>query len=135
MLSDREELQRVYALPVRRDGEVQVRLLSDLCKRAGPDSADDIARLHRVVDGDGGLGREIGVDGLRAVAVHTKNGKLCICISNPCAAEVVFENGLPKTGEDGHGFGAKSIQRVVDKSGGVCRFRAENGVFEFTAVL
>ncbi len=47
----------------------------------------------------------------------------------------VFENGLPKTGEDGHGFGAKSVQRVVDKSGGVCRFCAENGVFEFTAVL
>ena len=70
-----------------------------------------------------------------SVSVHTKNGKLCICISNPCTEEIIFENGLPKTGEDGHGFGAKSIQRVVDKSGGVCRFRAENGVFEFTAVL
>lgn len=73
-----------------------------------------------------------GMERYISVAVHTKNGKLCICISNPCAAEVVFENGLPKTGEDGHGFGAKSVQRVVDKSGGVCRFCAENGAFYFT---
>lgn len=76
-----------------------------------------------------------GMEKYISISIHTKSGKLCVCIKNPCASSVIFEDGLPKADSDAHGFGTKSMRRVVDKFGGVCRFRVENGVFEFSAVI
>lgn len=68
-----------------------------------------------------------------AVRIYSKNHKLCIDIRNSYHVEPVFEQGLPVSREEGHGFGTRSMAHVIGKYHGVCRFSAKDGVFSFQA--
>ena len=65
--------------------------------------------------------------------VYAKNNKLCIDIRNRYQTEPVFGEGVPVSGERGHGFGVKSMVHIVEKYGGICRFAVEDGWFLFQA--
>lgn len=59
---------------------------------------------------------------------HERMGKITLQVTNPCG-EVRFENGLPVSGEPGHGIGVQSICAIVERYGGAYSFRAEDGQF------
>lgn len=65
--------------------------------------------------------------------IYSKNSKLCIDIRNRYHSEPVFSDGIPVSNEQGHGFGTKSMARIVEKRGGVFRFSVEGGWFIFQA--
>ena len=58
-----------------------------------------------------------------------QSGKIFLQIINPVQGEVRFEKGLPVSGRPGHGIGVQSIRAIVERYGGGCTFRAENGQF------
>lgn len=70
-----------------------------------------------------------------AMRIYSRNSKLCVDIRNSYHAEPVFEQGLPVSREDDHGFGVKSMAHVIEKYHGVCRFSAKDGVFVFQATV
>ncbi|MDF2654909.1 MAG: histidine kinase [Bacillota bacterium] len=65
--------------------------------------------------------------------VYSKNNKLCIDIRNRYHAEPIFDQGLPVSKEQGHGFGTKSMAHIVEKHGGIYQFSVQDGWFIFQA--
>lgn len=65
--------------------------------------------------------------------VYSKNNKLCIDIRNSYQIEPSFQQGLPVSKKQGHGFGTKSIVHIVEKHGGVYQFLVKDGWFIFQA--
>ncbi|MCL1812513.1 MAG: ATP-binding protein [Treponema sp.] len=65
--------------------------------------------------------------------VYSRDNKLCIDIRNRYQKEPVFDQSLPVSTEQGHGFGVKSMARIVEKHGGVYQFSVEDGWFIFQA--
>ncbi|MEA5012331.1 MAG: ATP-binding protein [Angelakisella sp.] len=65
--------------------------------------------------------------------MYSKNNKLCIDIRNSYQAEPIFQQGLPVSKKQGHGFGTKSIAHIVEKHGGVFQFSVKDGLFIFQA--
>lgn len=63
------------------------------------------------------------------VRFYEKMHKFFLQVSNPCAEEVQFENGIPVSEQPGHGIGVQSICAVVEKYGGVCSFSLKEGQF------
>lgn len=60
---------------------------------------------------------------------HVKKNKLFIQIQNSYTGQVVIRNSLPVSTQEGHGYGCLSIQTIAQRNGGLCSFKAENGVF------
>lgn len=60
---------------------------------------------------------------------HERTGKLTMLVTNPCGGAVRFENGVPVSGEPGHGIGVQSICAIVERYGGACSFQVEDGQF------
>lgn len=56
-------------------------------------------------------------------------GKVLMRFCNPCREAPRFRNGLPVAGEEGHGYGCRSIYTIVQAHRGQCEFRVEDGVF------
>ena len=56
-------------------------------------------------------------------------GKLLIEIKNPCFTPVPMHNGLPAADREGHGYGCRSMQTIVEKNKGICSFTAANDEF------
>ena len=65
--------------------------------------------------------------------VYSKNNKLCVDVRNTYLAEPDFSEGLPTTPHDGHGFGVRSMARIVEKHGGDYQFSVKDGWFIFQA--
>jgi sensor histidine kinase regulating citrate/malate metabolism len=65
--------------------------------------------------------------------VYSKNTKLCLDIRNCYQIEPLFEQGLPVSKDQGHGFGTKSMVHIVEKHGGVFQFSVKDGWFIFQA--
>ncbi|MFT4104166.1 MAG: ATP-binding protein [Lacrimispora sp.] len=65
--------------------------------------------------------------------MYSKNNKLCIDLHNSFQAEPIFQQGLPVSKEQGHGFGTKSMAHIVEKHGGVFQFSVKDGWFIFQA--
>jgi hypothetical protein len=65
--------------------------------------------------------------------MYSKNNKLCIDLHNSYQAEPIFQQGLPVSKDQGHGFGTKSIAHIVEKHGGVFQFSVKDGWFIFQA--
>ncbi|MEL7621949.1 MAG: ATP-binding protein [Clostridiales bacterium] len=65
--------------------------------------------------------------------MYSKNNKLCIDLHNSFQTEPIFQQGLPVSAEQGHGFGTKSIAHIVEKYGGVFQFAVKDGWFIFQA--
>ena len=48
---------------------------------------------------------------------------------------ISFRDGLPKTIRSNHGYGCLSIRTIAQLHGGLCEFRAENGIFTLRVAL
>ena len=56
--------------------------------------------------------------------------KFIIMVRNTFDGNVVFdEQGIPVSGEEGHGFGTRTIAALCEKVGGFCDFQAEGNTF------
>lgn len=67
-----------------------------------------------------------------------KTGEMCsIHIENPYTGELVFSDDLPETTKDKnwHGYGMKSMNRIVTGYGGVMTVTAENGLFTLDILI
>ena len=63
-------------------------------------------------------------------------GKLLIEVKNPYAGELTISpDGRPVTARKGHGYGCRSIQTIAARSGGLCEFKAQAGIFCLQIVL
>ena len=71
------------------------------------------------------------------INVVTKGSFVVVHIENYCIQDVKFENGMPQTNKDKtfHGYGIKSIARVVKKYNGSLAFRLENNIFSLNALF
>lgn len=69
------------------------------------------------------------------ISCKPKYDKLFIQVTNSFTGEVTFENDLPVTDKENHGFGTKSIAATVQKYNGIYSFTVEDGVFKMNAVL
>jgi two-component system sensor histidine kinase AgrC len=65
--------------------------------------------------------------------LYSKNKKLCIDVRNSFNVEPEFYQGLPISNKQGHGYGTKSMARIVEKHGGVYQFLVKDGYFIFQA--
>lgn len=63
------------------------------------------------------------------VQLFERNDKLFLEVTNPCAEEVLFEDGLPVTEKSGHGIGVQSICAIVKKYDGIYSFQLKEGWF------
>ena len=66
-----------------------------------------------------------------SLSIFPKNNKVCIDLRNSYQLEPLFEEGLPVSREEGHGFGTKSMAHIVEKHGGVFQFTLKDGYFIF----
>lgn len=75
----------------------------------------------------------------RHIALKVKKiGDMCsIHIENPYIGKIVFEDGLPQTLKDKewHGFGMKSMNRIVSSYGGVMTVTAKDGLFSLDMLM
>ena len=62
-------------------------------------------------------------------------GKLLVEIKNPYEGTVVLRDGLPVSSREGHGYGCRSIQTIVERNHGLCEFKTEGGIFTLRIVL
>lgn len=78
-------------------------------------------------------------ESMRHIALKvTKRGEMCsIHVENPYDGDVVFSGDLPETTKDKnyHGFGMKSMNRVVNSYGGVMTVTANDGLFKLDILL
>lgn len=75
----------------------------------------------------------------RHIALKVKqSGEMCsIHVENPYVGELVFSDFLPETTKDKnwHGFGMKSMNRIVSSYGGVMTVMAENNLFALDILI
>jgi two-component system sensor histidine kinase AgrC len=69
------------------------------------------------------------------ISCHIHKGNLLILIENNYEGKVTMENGLPQSSHEGHGFGVKSMDMIVEKYNGYCSFEAQDGIFTMKIVL
>ena len=76
---------------------------------------------------------------MRHIALKVKQiGNMCsIHVENPYVGELVFNDDLPETTKDKnwHGFGMKSMYRIVTSYGGVMTVTAEGGIFKLDILI
>ncbi len=68
------------------------------------------------------------------VRIRTRAGRLSVLVENTCAEEVLFENGLPRSGER-EGIGISSILKCVAKYRGDVDFKCEGGIFTSRIIM
>jgi len=66
---------------------------------------------------------------------HIHKNNLLILVENTLGGKVEMRDGLPYTRKEGHGYGVKSIQMLVDRHQGYYSFSAEEGLFTLQIVL
>lgn len=64
-----------------------------------------------------------------------QSNKLLVEIKNPYCGQVVLRDGLPVSGREGHGYGCRSIQGIVERHHGLCMFTPKDGIFTLRIVL
>lgn len=66
------------------------------------------------------------------LTIKMQQGGLAVCLYNYFQTELIFRQGLPvttKSNQDYHGFGLKSIARIVDKYEGTLSITTDHNVF------
>lgn len=65
------------------------------------------------------------------LTASAQDGMVAIHVENPYSGQIVMESSLPKSQRDEryHGFGMKSMERIVEKYGGTLAVKAQDGVF------
>ena len=71
------------------------------------------------------------------ISIRSFGDSASIHIWNYFASPIIFSSGLPVTNKEGesHGFGMKSMQRIVDEFGGVMNAHTEGEVFNLDIML
>lgn len=69
------------------------------------------------------------------VKSFTEDGKLYLEIKNPFSGSILFEDGLPKSNRENHGYGTKSMAAIVSNYNGIYSFIAENSFFVFRCAI
>ncbi len=69
--------------------------------------------------------KKVGVKGF------TDADKIYLEIKNPFYDKVIFDGNMPKSKQENHGYGTKSMVAIVEKYNGVYSFRVENDCFVF----
>ncbi len=72
-----------------------------------------------------GQGKETKVQ----VYGYEKNNRIFLEVSNSCTDEVVIEDGIPVTREQGHGIGVRSICAIIKKYEGIYTFDVKDNWF------
>ena len=67
--------------------------------------------------------------------MHMNNDKLLISIKNTYDKKPNLVDGVPKTDEEGHGFGTRSICYITDKLKGKCQFLIDDEYFVLKIIL
>lgn len=67
--------------------------------------------------------------------MHMNNDKLLISIKNTYDKKPNLVDGVPKTDEEGHGFGTRSICYITDKLKGKCQFLIDDEYFVLRIIL
>ncbi len=63
------------------------------------------------------------------------DGKFFFEVKNPFCGEVEFENDLPVSRRENHGYGTKSIAAIVEKHEGIYSFTVEDDIFVFRCAI
>ncbi|MBR5535216.1 MAG: sensor histidine kinase [Clostridia bacterium] len=63
------------------------------------------------------------------------DGKFFFEVKNPFCGEIEFENDLPVSRRENHGYGTKSIAAIVEKHGGMYSFTVEDDIFVFRCAI
>ena len=64
-----------------------------------------------------------------------RSNKLLVEIKNPYRSEVTLRDGLPVSGQQGHGYGCYSIKTIAERLRGIYAFQPEDGIFTLRVVL
>lgn len=67
--------------------------------------------------------------------LHCHENKLFMELKNSCETAVAFENDLPISLKQGHGYGSKSIRYIAEKYHGLCSFELTENVFITKVIL
>ena len=73
-----------------------------------------------------------------AVNIWRRDGLSFIKISNYCAENPVFENGIPlstKLNKSEHGYGMQSIKAIIEQYGGHWGINIEDGIFTLSIMF
>lgn len=76
-------------------------------------------------------GRERAV----SISLQVRQQNLLLSIRNPYEGEITFENGIPQSSRNGHGFGSRSIISIVNEYSGQVSFSANGGIFLLRIML
>lgn len=73
----------------------------------------------------------------RSIKLMLKNSgsKLLLSVKNPVGQQVIFSDGLPVSGKNGHGYGTQSIRYMTERLGGNCQFSVQDGLFIVRVIL
>lgn len=61
--------------------------------------------------------------------LKTSNGKLLLSVENPISKKPIFENGLPVSNKEGHGYGTQSICYMTERLNGKYQFSVQANTF------
>jgi len=67
--------------------------------------------------------------------LKSADGKLLISVKNPVDQVPNFEDDLPVSDRDGHGYGTQSVRYITQQLGGNCQFCVQNGIFIARVVI
>ncbi len=65
------------------------------------------------------------------IKCFTEADKIYLEIKNPFYDKVIFDGNIPRSKQENHGYGTKSMVAIVEKYDGVYSFEIENGYFVF----
>ena len=67
--------------------------------------------------------------------LKTKEDKILLSIKNPFDKRPVFEEGMPISNNEGHGYGSRSIKYLTESLGGSCEFLVKDDLFVLRMVV
>lgn len=69
------------------------------------------------------------------LSLFESKSHLCLNLYNGYLTGPIFEDGIPVSHMENHGFGVKSIIRIVEKYKGLYKFSAHEGVFRLQIII
>lgn len=70
-----------------------------------------------------------------SVILKYEPGRLYLEVQNSCESPVSFQEGIPLSIRDGHGYGCKSVVYIAEKYHGICSFELQENIFTTQVVL
>lgn len=68
-------------------------------------------------------------------SAEVKMDKLLLQMKNPYHGEIIMEDGVPVSSEEGHGYGCHSIRAIAERYCGQYSFDTANGMFVMRVIL